>query len=385
MITNFFYIIVGILGIITSFILSINHKSNRIVNFYFLIFLSLFSLKFTLEALFYFIDSLRPFYFYKSFFIITPPVIYLYFQNLIANTKNFHPKDLKHLLFPILFSCFILINNYFQIFGKFSSYFIYFTFCLVLLIYLVMLIVLLKNNIWDLKTNNKIVFNQIKKIKKWINFIFVIYLLLIIRFILPFFSYLNNSDFSFGENYSWISGCIFILMLIKIWTSPGLLFGYNSLYNIVKDDNFSKFTLNDVWIFTQHTDLKNIQDNALKENVYINLKKQINRIEKIALKDTWFRNNKYSKSELAEKLNIPKSHLNFIFKYHSKLSYAEFVNKARTFDAIELIESGYLSTHKMDSLALKVGYLSYNPFFLTFKDITGVSPMEYNKLKNNLK
>jgi hypothetical protein len=179
-----------------------------------------------------------------------------------------------------------------------------------------MLIVLLKNNIWDLKTNNKIVFNQIKKIKKWINFIFVIYLLLIFRFILPFFSYLNNSDFSFGENYSWISGCIFILMLIKIWTSPGLLFGYNSLYNIVKDDNFSKFTLNDVWIFTQHTDLKNIQDNALKENVYINLKKQINRIEKIALKDKWFRNNKYSKSELAEKLNIPKSHLNFIFKYH---------------------------------------------------------------------
>jgi AraC-like DNA-binding protein len=34
---------------------------------------------------------------------------------------------------------------------------------------------------------------------------------------------------------------------------------------------------------------------------------------------------------------------------------------------------------------LKVGYMSYNPFFLTFKDITGVSPMEYNKLKNNLK
>lgn len=385
MFLNFFFLIVGLLGIITCLMLNINYKSNRIVNFYFLIFLILFSLKFTLEALFYFFDSLRPFYFYKSFFIITAPVVYLYFQNLIANTKNLHPKDLKHLLFPILFSCFILINNYFQIFGKFSSYFIYFTFCLVLLIYSVMLIVLLKNNIWDLKTNNKIVFNQIKKIKKWINFLFVIYLLLIIRFILPFFSYLNNSDFSFGENYSWISGFLFILMLIKIWMSPGLLFGYNSLYSIVKDENFSKFTLNDVWIFTQHTDLKNIQDNQLKEKVYVSLNKQINRIEKIALKEKWFRNYKTSKSNLALELNIPISYINFIFKYHTTISYNNFVKRVRIYDAITLIESGYLLTHKLDSLALKVGYLSYNPFFCKFKEITGKGPMEYSSKKNNLK
>ena len=192
-------------------------------------------------------------------------------------------------------------------------------------------------------------------------------------------------NFSFGENYSWVSGCLFIIILIKIWTSPDILFGYKVLYTKVKDENFSKFALNDIWILTPTSELNNIQDNELKEKVYVSLNKQINRIEKLALKEKWYRSNKTSKAELAEKLNIPKSHINFIFKYHSKISYADFVKRVRTYDAIALIESGYLLTHKLDALALKVGYLSYNPFFSTFKEITGTCPMEYNKEKINLK
>lgn len=385
MITNFLYIIVGILGIITVFILSINHKTNRKVNLYFILFLLLYSLNLFLNAFYYFNENLSPTVLYRPFLLIVIPTVYLYLKNLILNTKKYNPKELYQFIFPIFLACFISINFHHKILGQYSSYYMFFVFCSFVLVYLFSGILLFKNSVWSNKKIDLIVYNKNRNIKNWLDFLFIIFVLCSIRVLLTAFLDLFYVGINFGQNTMWITCCFIVILLIKIWTSPNILYGYNALYEKVKYEKFSKLSLNEIWILTPICNIKNIQDNALKENVYINLKKQINRIEKIAIKDKWFRNNKYSKSELAEKLNIPKSHLNFIFKYHSKLSYAEFVNKARTFDAIELIESGYLSTHKMDSLALKVGYMSYNPFFLTFKDIMGVSPMEYNKLKNNLK
>ena len=375
----------GILGIITSFILSINHKTNRKVNLYFILFLLVYSLNLFLNAFYYFNENLSPTVLYRPFLLIVIPSVYLYLKNLILNTKKYNPKELYQFIFPILLACFSSINFHYKILGQYSSYYMFFVFCSFVLVYLFSGILLFKNSVWSNKKIDLIVFNKNRNIKKWLDFLFIIFVLCTIRVLLTAFLDLFYVGINFGQNTMWITCCFIVMLLIKIWTSPNILYGYNALYEKVKYEKFSKLSLNEIWILTPICNIKNIQDKALKENVYINLKKQINRIEKIAMKDKWFRNNKFSKSELAEKLNIPKSHINFIFKYHSKLSYTEFVNKARTFDAIELIESGYLSTHKMDSLALKVGYMSYNPFFLTFKDITGVSPMEYNKLKNNLK
>lgn len=382
MLLNFFYIIVGLLGVITFLILNINYKTNRNVNIYFLFFLILFSLKFILEGAFYFFESLRFGFPYKPFFVVAIPSIYLYFKNLISTTKKHNAKDLLHFVLPIILVCFSLANFHIQILSRIS---IYYVFTVFFLFYLISGIFLLKDIIWNTKKKYSIVFYQNDKIKKWIQFLFIIYILIALRLLLITFSDLIHVNFSFGENYSWISGCLFIIILIKIWTSPDILFGYNALYTKVKDENFSKLTLSDVWILTPQSKLKNIQDNELKEKVYASLNKQINRIEKIALKEKWFRNKESSKAELAEKLNIPKSHIHFIFKYHTKISYADFIKTVRTFDAIELIESGYLLNHKLDALAMKVGYSSYNPFFSSFKDVTGKCPLDYSKEKINLK
>jgi AraC-like DNA-binding protein len=330
----------------------------------------------------YFYEGMRPDFSYKPFLIVSIPSVYLYFKNLISNSKKHNVKDLLHFVFPFIFGCFSLTNFNKQIFSSISVYFVFVVF---FIFYLLSSIYLLKDIIWNSKKQHSIIIFQNDKIKKWIQFLFVIYVLIAVRLLLITFFELFQVNFSYGENYSWISGCLFIIILIKIWTSPDILFGYKVLYTKVKDENFSKFALNDIWILTPTSELNNIQDNELKEKVYVSLNKQINRIEKLALKEKWYRSNKTSKAELAEKLNIPKSHINFIFKYHSKISYADFVKRVRTYDAIALIESGYLLTHKLDALALKVGYLSYNPFFSTFKEITGTCPMEYNKEKINLK
>ena len=82
---------------------------------------------------------------------------------------------------------------------------------------------------------------------------------------------------------------------------------------------------------------------------------------------------------MSAKLEIPKSHLNFIFKYHSKVSFTEFKKIIRVYDSIELIDAHYLKANTLDSLASKVGFSSYNPFFTSFKEVTGITPQAYNK------
>ena len=83
--------------------------------------------------------------------------------------------------------------------------------------------------------------------------------------------------------------------------------------------------------------------------------------------------------KLAVEMKVPKSHLKYIFKYHSKISFSEFKKTIQIKNAIEFIDKGYLKTNTLDSLAIKTGFSSYSPFFKSFKSITNLSPQDYVK------
>lgn len=85
-------------------------------------------------------------------------------------------------------------------------------------------------------------------------------------------------------------------------------------------------------------------------------------------------------TDFANKLSIPKSHISYIFKYHSMISFSEYKKVIQIHDAIKHIELNYLKNNTLDSLSKKVGFTSYNPFFTSFKEISGVSPLEYHKM-----
>ncbi len=116
-----------------------------------------------------------------------------------------------------------------------------------------------------------------------------------------------------------------------------------------------------------------------------NLENNLIAIEDLALNKKWFRNSNSKQDMLASELEIPKSHVGFIFKYHSKTSFTEFRKIIRVYDSIQLIEGHYLKANTLDSLASKVGFSSYNPFFTTFKEVTGTTPQAYNKQALSLK
>lgn len=379
MIVYFFYSLVGLLGLITTTIVFIQHKSNRTINLYLILLFCLISIRFLLETIFYFYKNLIPNFSYFPFFIIIIPLFHLYIKNIIANTKQYRLKELWHFVFPLVLSFGNLLNNYYYFLGKYSVVILNIIFVVYAIIYLAIDFLLLKKNVWNRNSKIQIIDVQNNLLRKWTLFLFVLYIAISIRLILTLFFDLLNSSFSAGKNQLWISGVLWIIIFVKILITPEILFGYNALYKKIYEQKKLDLSLNEIWILIEKTNFKNQQDEILKVKIYDDLIKNLKNIERLAFEEKSFRKAKTSATEFAKKLEIPKSHLNFIFKYHCKITFTEFKNIIKIYDALQLIESGFLKINTLDALAIKVGFSSYNPFFTSFKDVTGSTPQAYNK------
>ncbi|MES2806561.1 MAG: AraC family transcriptional regulator [Bacteroidota bacterium] len=173
---------------------------------------------------------------------------------------------------------------------------------------------------------------------------------------------------------------IWLTILFKILISPEILYGYNVLHQKINENKNNNLVLNDIWKMTPYIELNNSQHLILKEKIDQNIINYIKEIESISLKFELFRNANLTITDLANSLQIPKSHISYLFKYHSTISFSEYKKVIRIHDAIKHIELNYLKNNTLDSLSKKVGFTSYNPFFTSFKEIAGVSPLEYYKM-----
>ena len=109
------------------------------------------------------------------------------------------------------------------------------------------------------------------------------------------------------------------------------------------------------------------------------LKEYIRRIEVVSLETKLFRKQGVTLDEFAAELKIPAFHVAYVFRYHSRENFQDFKKIIQINDAIELMKAGYVKQQTIESLALTVGFSSYNPFFLSFKNITGITPQQYSK------
>lgn len=379
MLVQFFYIMIGLIGLITAIIIITQHKNNWIINVYLIILLLLISIRFLLDPLFYFYENLKPSFSYTPFLSLIIPVIYLYFENITNDAKKQKKLKLLHFVFPILLGVINLLNNYYGFLGSYSLTLLNVVFAIYYLIYLISSYRLLKENVWNRKSQIIFINQQNNLLRKWTIFLFGIFVLLSFRLLATLLFDLIYDDYSGGQNFQWISGVIFLILFIKILITPEILFGYNALYKKINEQKKLDLSLNEIWIFTEKINIKNQQDEILKVKIYNDLIKNLKNIERLAFEEKSFRRQKTSATEFAKNLGIPKSHVNFIFKYHCKITFTEFKNIIKIYDALQLIETGFLKLNTLDALAIKVGFSSYNPFFTSFKNVTGSTPQAYNK------
>lgn len=382
MITNLLCIITGILGLITTFLIFSSYKSNRMMNLYMILLISIISLRHLIIGITYFMSDAifkDASHTYSNFATVVIPLFYLYFKNLANNNKDFDSKELLHFIFPICLFVYIILGNEFQFLSISTEIILYIIFFIYTLFYTIMCYQLLKNTIWSRKIEGKAIKKQNELIKKWTIFLFIAITLITLRLFTSILLKSFYDEHIKGLSYQWISSTIWLFVLLKILISPEILYGYDVLYQKINESRNNDLVLNELWSTKPNNELNNSQHLALKEKIEKNILSYIEQIEKISFEYELFRDPDMKLTDLAIKLNIPKSHISYLFKYHCKISFSEYKKTIRIHDAIKHIEQDYLKNNTLDSLSKQVGFTSYNPFFTSFKEVSGVSPIEYCK------
>ncbi|MFG6687788.1 helix-turn-helix domain-containing protein [Mariniflexile sp. HNIBRBA6329] len=266
-------------------------------------------------------------------------------------------------------------------YGKITNFILVFLF---LVTYIAVIFNILRKNIW-FKKDLLISDTHFKLVRNWTVYLFSINVLAVLIILISVYTEANKDLLLSGKSLATFSLLFWLFIYFKILTTPEILYGLPILnkkilkFGITEQETEEVSTLkSNNWVL-EVSDQKNDQDLKLQEKIISNIDSYIQEVEKICIEEHIFRNPKASPTDIANKLGVPTSHIVYLFKYHSKISFSEYRMHSRIMDSINLIEQGYLKTNTLESLAYKTGFASYNPFFSAFKKVTNYSPQDYLK------
>lgn len=379
---NIILIFSGLLGYILVFITLLNSKYNKILNSFLLFIIFISSTLKLIAGIGEIHDDiyLKNLYLKMNIYIsLFLPSFYLYFKYLIRNQRHLNPQDLLHILFLLL----ALLEREFLVLDKIVgiklNYYITQFYAVYSTVYLIMIFLILKKNVWRKKATLNYVITQNDLIKKWTIILFVVIVAFNLRFHTLYYKeylFLETSSIDNSLKYLWVTALIWLILFIIILSNPEILYGY-SIINKASNKINSNSKSNNYWNINSKIKIHNNQHQLLKEKISSKIEVYLFELDELLYKNNYFRNPEFSMNDLANVLNIPISHLKFVFKYHSKLSFSDYKKISRIQNSLELINNNYLVTNTLESLSIEVGFKSYNPFFTCFKDVVGKSPHEY--------
>lgn len=392
MIESFLFLFTGIVGIVTIALMITSYKSNPFYNAFLLLIIVIISFRLLVNGSYELgiQNILAPKPGPPSIlYLIIIPCFYLYYKNLVRQKKTYNPEDLKHLIF-IIFLYVIntdttLKESFLFHFGPITNFILIGLF---ILFYLVLIFRLLSKNIW-FKKNIPISNIHFSLIKNWSIYLFTLNVLSSFTLLASIYKEANSESMISGKTMAPIMLIFWLFIFFKILISPEILYGLPILnkkllkFTPPKLNNEEAFaSANKNWILEPDTQ-KNHQDLKIQQKIRSNIFSYIDEIDKLSHEEFIFRNPKASFTDIANKLGVPTSHIVYLFKYHSNISFSEFRMRSRIKDSLNLIEQGYLKTNTLESLAYKTGFASYNPFFSAFKKVTNYSPQDYLKFKKH--
>ena len=372
------FIINGTFGFLCALMVCCSAKTNRNANIYLAIMLFAISTRLIIRGYFELTDQaeIMRSISKNNFYVILIPFPYLYFRTLVLNQSKIQLSNALHFIFPII----LLnenINHPFQLWFQYKiSPIISISIASLTIIYSIASFVILRNHTWKKIGPLEIVSEQNKLIKKWTIVIFTAFILMNVRLISAL--YINQTtSYSSDNSLIWINSIIWFVICLIIITSPEILNGYlTQLARVSKLSDLQKKETS-FWRLKPFAEITNEQDYQLSIKIETQLEGYFHKIDDAVRTKLYFRNAGFSMNDFALKLGMPKSHLSFVFKYHAEINFSDFKKIHRIKHAIQLIEENFLTTNTFDSLAKEVGFTTYNTFYLSFKEVTGLSPQNY--------
>jgi AraC-like DNA-binding protein len=382
MLINFLTLMTGIVGLITTAIAVFRCKANPLINKYLIVFLSVISVRFLVRGLSVYLHKI-PVEILTSanvfMVILMGACSHLYFRDLVYS-KKWRAIDAIYLIVPFVVVLLHLLNVQ-HLYEYDPSIRIVYVVLLIASVatYNILSYRLLRNSIWSKKSEEPILAKQTIAIKSWTLYLYASIVLLGWMIILVFIT--NGCNYnSKGNSYQITFAALFwLVFFIKLLATPELLYGYDFMKIKIEAYKKAEVVMDAIWILDTRPGIKNQKDIKITRSVTTNLNSYIRQIENLSFHTNTFRNPEITVEDFAQKLSIPKVHLLYVFKYHCTITFVDYKKIVRIHDAIKLIETGFLKFSTMESLALKVGFSSYKPFFNRFKSITGTTPQEYYK------
>ena len=360
------FILNGALGLICAIMILFSIRSNRNVNVYLAILIFGASFRMILRGYLELTGQANIISDFSriNIFLIGTPLPYLYFKNLILNQSKIQVKNLVHFILPVM----LLIENKFH---PIESVIPFNQIREILIIsmpiyYCVASFEILRKNIWKKNPPIKIETLEAHLLIRWTIILYVTFLLMGFRVIYSLVIMDYHGD--------WLTSLAWFIVFMMILTSPSILKTY--IHRISKDSETGTKS-NSFWRHKPITPIVNKQDLQLSQKINPDIKSYMMQIDSFIEENNFFRQQGLSINDFAHKLKMPKSHLSFLFKYHSEISYTDFKKYVRIKNAIQLIDNEYLKSNTFDSLAKEVGFTTYNTFFISFKEVTGKAPQNY--------
>ena len=176
----------------------------------------------------------------------------------------------------------------------------------------------------------------------------------------------NQSNFQ-KSKFIIIGGCIFIVLL----TIGIYLFKRKQDHKKLKAINEIDPLLS---IEKQIPNKKDISKEYMSEATENSILKSLRDLEK----SHFYLNKDISLNSVAAELSINQRYLSYVINKHSTKDFASYINELRINYIIERLKNdeGYLK-YKISYLADQCGFSSHSRFTVTFKKVTGISPMHF--------
>jgi AraC-like DNA-binding protein len=235
----------------------------------------------------------------------------------------------------------------------------------------------LNRGLWS-KNNKEFRFSSFKLIRNWLTALFILFFLLAIRLIGSYTYELITHKVFVNIAFQPLHSLLWIMVYVVFFLNPEILYGFQRVQILpsAMPADLEQMIKPDFKWRSLPKPIKNKMDAQLSIKMDRKINEIIKKLEsktslRIIVKDP-----NINLDSLSEKLNIPKSHLQFVFRYYADFSFVAYRSKIRVFHAIAKMQDDFLSKNTMDALARECGFSSYNPFYAAFKAEMGAGPSE---------
>ncbi len=368
-------------SLLIAIIVLLNLKRNPYLNiFILLIFIANliripFTLTYALGWQTQFPEIPKPF---NTLLICNSVFFYWYIQSLLVKGKPSLKRFWIALLVPVLLLVVNLFFRYYQA-NEFILRGFSFQIAIIFILYFLYHSYKVIYRAFWVDSRKMFRFSNFKLIRFWVHILVAMYTIGSIRIIVIFsFELIYNKE-AIAVGYPYASSIFYLIMLVILFLHPEILYGLQRerisipILNVTSTENPMLPTF--VWR-TQPKAIHNKLDLALAVKFNERMAEITRKLESKVALQAIVKDPNINAIVLAEKLDIPRTYIHFLFKYHSDISFVQYRSKIRVHYAIEKMKEDFLSKNTMDALARECGFASYNPFYSAFKSEMGIGPSE---------